>query len=96
MIKKSIGIVRNLLKKRTLMQELVKKIALADDVLVITNTSNHVAVAGHTESDAMNIVLLGTAVAAGYKAAEHEHIGLELNQYIEQVSGVAFKRQGEF
>ena len=96
MISKSIGVVRNLVNKRALMQELIKKIVLADDVLVITNTDNHIAVSGHTDSDAMNVVLLGTAVAAGYQAATKSITELELNQYLEQVSNVAYKRQGGF
>ena len=96
MIQKSIGLARNLLKKRDLVKELVKRIILADEILLITLTDNNLVVSGQTSDDATNVVMLGTAVAAGHASAKKREPDLELNQYLEQINTVAFKRQDSF
>lgn len=96
MIQKSIGLARNLLKKRDLVKELVKRIILADEILLITITDNNLVVSGQTTDDATNVVMLGTAAAAGHASAKKHEPDLELNQYLEQISTVAFKRQDNF
>ena len=96
MIQKSIGLARNLLKKRDLVMELVKRIILADEILLITLTDNNLVVSGQTSDDAVNVVMLGTAAAAGYTSAKKREPDLELNQYLEQINTVAFKRQDSF
>jgi hypothetical protein len=40
--------------------------------------------------------MLGTAAAAGYTSAKKREPDLELNQYLEQINTVAFKRQDSF
>lgn len=96
MIQKSIGLARNLLKKRDLVKELVKRIILADEILLITLTDNNLVVSGQTSDDATNVVMLGTAAAAGHASAKKREPDLELNQYLEQINTVAFKRQDSF
>lgn len=96
MIQKSIGLARNLLKKRDLVKELVKRIVLADEILLITITDSNLVVSGQTTDDATNVVMLGTAAAAGHASAKKHEPDLELNQYLEQISTVAFKRQDNF
>lgn len=96
MIQKSIGLARNLLKKRDLVKELVKRIILADEILLITITDSNLVVSGQTTDDATNVVMLGTAAAAGHASAKKHEPELELNQYLEQISTVAFKRQDNF
>ena len=96
MIQKSIGLARNLLKKRDLVMELVKRIILADEILLITLTDNNLVVSGQTSDDAVNVVMLGTAAAAGHASAKKHEPELELNQYLEQINTVAFKRQDNF
>ena len=96
MIQKSIGLARNLLKKRDLVKELVKRIILADEILLITITDSNLVVSGQTSDDATNVVMLGTAVAAGHASAKKHEPDLELNQYLEQINTVAFKRQDNF
>ena len=96
MIQKSIGLARNLLKKRGLIKELVKRIILADEILLITLTDNNLVVSGQTSDDATNVVMLGTAAAAGHASAKKREPDLELNQYLEQINTVAFKRQDSF
>ena len=96
MIQKSIGLARNLLKKRDLVMELVKRIILADEILLITLTDNNLVVSGQTSDDAVNVVMLGTATAAGHASAKKREPDLELNQYLEQINTVAFKRQDSF
>ncbi len=96
MIQKSIGLARNLLKKRDLVKELVKRIVLADEILLITITDSNLVVSGQTTDDATNVVMLGTAAAAGHASAKKHEPELELNQYLEQISTVAFKRQDNF
>ena len=96
MIQKSIGLARNLLKKRDLVMELVKRIILADEILLITLTDNNLVVSGQTSDDAVNVVMLGTAAAAGHVSAKKREPDLELNQYLEQINTVAFKRQDSF
>lgn len=96
MIQKSIGLARNLFKKRDLVMELVKRIILADEILLITLTDNNLVVSGQTSDDATNVVMLGTAAAAGHASAKKREPDLELNQYLEQINTVAFKRQDSF
>lgn len=96
MIQKSIGLARNLLKKRDLVKDLVKRIILADEILLITITDSNLVVSGQTSDDATNVVMLGTAAAAGHASAKKHEPELELNQYLEQISTVAFKRQDSF
>ena len=96
MIQKSIGLARNLHKKRDLVMELVKRIILADEILLITLTDNNLVVSGQTSDDAVNVVMLGTAAAAGHVSAKKREPDLELNQYLEQINTVAFKRQDSF
>ena len=96
MIQKSIGLARNLLKKRDLVKELVKRIILADEILLITITDSNLVVSGQTTDDATNVVMLGTAAAAGHASAKKHEPELELNQYLEQINTVAFKRQDSF
>lgn len=96
MIQKSIGLARNLLKKRDLVKDLVKRIILADEILLITITDSNLVVSGQTSDDATNVVMLGTAAAAGHASAKKHEPELELNQYLEQINTVAYKRQDNF
>lgn len=95
MIEKSIGTVRNLLKKRTTIKTLLENVINADDVLIISKENNQIQVSGHTFSDAMNIVLIGTALAISYKAAAKNSPELSFDEYINQVHRVAIKRTEE-
>lgn len=96
MIEKSVGFVRNLIKKRKEVYGLVKTVVNADNVLVINVTNDKISIVGHTDSDAMNIFMLGCAVSECHiRANENIEKGIELNEIIEQVSKVAFSRSNQ-
>ena len=97
MIEKSVGLLRNLFNKRKQIVEVVKKLALADDAIIIVNVSNNLSILGHTSSDAMSVFMLGTAIGLGYGSANQRDPDLSVDEYLRQPTSVALKqieRQG--
>ena len=91
MIQKSIGVLRNIIKQRKEIVNLVKQIATADDVITIVNKNNVLNILGHTESDAMNVYMLGTAIALSYKKALQDNPDMPLHDYMQQFIIVAMR-----
>ena len=92
MIHKSVGVVRNLLKKRTQVVEYVKAIINADDVIIITQADNQLKVLGQTANDAMSVYMLGTAAGLGYPSAKRSDESVTVEDYMRQFHTVAVNR----
>ena len=91
MIEKSIGILRDLIKKRKELVHLVKQVAVADDVITIIHKENKFNVVGHTADVAMTVFMLGTAVAMSYDAAQQQEPELTVHDYMQQPIIIAMK-----
>lgn len=94
MHKISIGLLRNLLKKREQLKPIIKQIILADDFIVITNTKNSYAVSGITESEARTVHMLGSAIGSNALAINQLDPSTPPVEYINQVSHWAHKAAG--
>lgn len=91
MIEKSVGLVRNLFKKREQLIALVKQFAIADDAIVILHKDNQFSVNGHSSSDAMTVYMLGTATGMSYLSAKEVDPTLTVEDYLYQPTSVALK-----
>ena len=91
MIEKSIGVLRNLAKKRKQIVEIIKQLAVADDAIVILHKENKFSVMGHVRDDAMSVYMLGTATGLGYASAKQRDSNLTVDEYLRQPTSVAFK-----
>lgn len=89
MLTKSLAYVKKTFSKRHELLALMQQINEADDVLVITKKDNSVSVSGHTESEAMNLFMLGTAIGLGYGRAKQIEPNLDVNTYVQQPVNVA-------
>lgn len=90
MIEKSVGLFRNLLKKRKDIVKLVTNYALADDAIIILNHNDKYTVHGHTESDARTVHMLGVAIGSSYSNAKSSDPELTVENYLHQPTAVAF------
>ena len=91
MIEKSIGILRNLIKKRKELVQLVKQVAIADDTISIIHKDNNFNVIGHTSDVAMTVFMLGTAIAMSYDAAKQQEPDLTVHDFMQQPIIIAMK-----
>lgn len=92
MITHHIGLLRNIIKKRKEIIQVVKQYALADNILVISETNGKYTAAGHVNETANTIVLLGRALAMSWPAAQLEHAeDITLGSYLTQPAGVALR-----
>ena len=91
MIEKSIGILRNLIKKRKELVQLVKQVAVADDTISIIHKDNKFNVVGHTSDVSMTVFMLGTAVAMSYDSAKQQEPDLTVHDYMQQPIIIAMK-----
>lgn len=89
MIEKSVGLIRNLYKKRKEIVELVTKYIEANDVIIIVNNADVYSVLGRTESDARTIHMLGVAIGSGFENAKSNDPALTLENYLQQPTTVA-------
>ena len=91
MIEKSIGILRNLIKKRKELVQLVKQVVVADDTISIIHKDNNFNVIGHTSDVAMTVFMLGTAIAMSYDAAKQQEPDLTVHDFMQQPIIIAMK-----
>ena len=91
MINKSIGFARNLIKKREQLLHIIKKLATADDAIIITHEDGKYEVMGHTSEDAMTVYMLGTATGLSYVRAVEANADVTMNDYLNQTTGVALR-----
>lgn len=97
MIEKSVGLIRNLYKKRKQITRLIQQFAIADDAIVILHKDNQFSVSGHSSTDAMTVYMLGVATGMSYKNAKDNDPNLTVEEYLYQPTSVALKqieRQG--
>ena len=92
MIEKSIGLIRNLIKKRKQLIATVKQLAVADDAIIIIHKENQFTVLGHVEDDAMAVYMIGTATGLGFANAKSRDPNLTVEEYLHQPTSVAFKQ----
>lgn len=92
MIEKSVGLIRNLYKKRKQIPALIKQFVIADDVMIIMHKDNQFSVNGHTSTDAMTVYMLGVATGMSYKNAKERDPNLTVEDYLYQPTSVALKQ----
>ena len=91
MIKKSIGTLRNLIKKRKQIVEIVKSVIDADDSIIVTHHNNKFSVSGTVSTDAMAVYMLGTVLSSSFKSAKANDPALQIHDYMAQPINVALK-----
>lgn len=89
MIHKSIGLLRNLINKRSELIRTVKEIAIADNVIVITVTDSIHNYSGHTANDAMTLYMLGKTLGCCYAKAAENNVDATMEEYFSQPTAVA-------
>lgn len=89
MITKTVGKLRNLIKYRKEIVSCIVNAINADNVIVLSMQDKVFHVAGHTESDAMNVYLLGRGIGAAHSKAITEHPNLDSSDFLTQHLSVA-------
>lgn len=89
MITKSIGVIRNVIKKRDDIKKMIQSIISADNSLVITIQDNKMRVAGHVEDDAMTLFMLGRAIGQCVEQRVSEDHLVDVSEYLLQPNIVA-------
>lgn len=89
MIKRSVGILRNLYKNREFIMKLTKQITKSEHLMVLDTTDNFFTLTSMVDDPAMTIVMLGRSMAMTYDAAKARNPNLKPEDYVEQVMVVA-------
>lgn len=89
MITKSIGLFRNLLNKREQLMGIIKTIAKADNVVVITLHETELSVAGYTDNDPTTLFMLGRATGYCIGQAAKADPNIDISEYLMQPNIVA-------
>jgi len=89
MVHKTVGLLRNVIKKRKQFIALAKNIVKADNALVITLTDNTLAVGGFTDSDAVQLFMLGRATGQCVEASYNRNPEIDVFDNLAQPNIVA-------
>lgn len=90
MIKRHIGLLRNLVHKRKEIIAAVKQVLNEENILVISFTDSVVKVSGHSNNTSTSLFMLGKAIATAWPTAQAEDPNVQLTDFLQQPINIAF------
>lgn len=99
MFNKQISKAKALYKDRKAVVHQIKRVLIADEILILSVKDTIVDVAGHTSGTAMNLYLLGVGAAMAYPNAIKEDPDITVEFFLSQPTSVAMsqlQRMGHF